>query len=152
MGGIALLHAGIEAPARGCGEQPDPYGLAALRDMTSTDLTRLAHKIAFVQHTRKSSSVPVTMAGRSVPNVVAAVVKIAAAEGNITVDELLSASKHHQHVKPRQRAMASLCALKRGGVKRFSRAQVAVFFRRDRSCITGACRRVPDDMLIEVPE
>lgn len=81
--------------------------------------------------------------GRRVPAVVAAIMRLAAFEGGLTMDELLSRGRTQRLARPRQRAMASVRALRRGDGPRYCWTEIGRFFRRDHTTVIHAYETIP---------
>lgn len=151
------MYAGIDRPARGCEEQPSadpgPYEVAALRQLDDTALRRLLDRVRIIRDERALANIPVRIAGRSMPMVMVSIIRIAASDANITPEELLTVANKWRYSHPRQRAMASIAALKKAdGTPRFSQAGIARVFQVDRATLHHAIKSPRGRDLIEVEQ
>jgi chromosomal replication initiation ATPase DnaA len=88
---------------------------------------------------------------RALPAIARRIVDVAAADGGIAVAELLSTGRRQLYAKPRQRAMASVRALRLpNGRPRFSWVRIGMMFRRDYTTVQHAAAITPEEMIIRV--
>lgn len=149
-----MMYAGIERDARGCEEQPPaPYEMAALRGLDDGELRRLLDRVRIVRDERALANIPVRIAGRSMPTVMLSIIRIAASDADITPEELLTMANKWKYAHPRQRAMASIAALKKAdGKPRFSQAGIARVFQVDRATLHHAIKSPRGRDLIRVEQ